>query len=947
LSEHPNVSVPAFLPFYRYAVPRRAVESALRVPAARVAVPERLDALLGEVAGELVAAVEAQSFRTLIREFHTFRASRGLPASAAGDEALRRFGHRLEDPAECGRILARHPVLRERLDRFVRGSLAAYAEVLTHYDEDLARLRAAGLAGADPAATRLTAVSGSGSDLHNGYRQVVGVLLADGTRLVHKPRELASDDLVRELYAAARPHLAHSLERCVPASLSRDGHGWQAFVPRLQVRTPEQASRYYYRFGALCAVFGAIGSCDLHHENLLAHGEHPCVIDTETVLRPETGERGGGLPRALVREFQHSVATTMLVPVTNPAGPVDVLMAGVGVPGEQRSGLRRPVLREPRSDAISVAWETGTCRHGANLPRLGGEPLSATAHYEELVAGYTDALAFVRSPDIVPVLEAHAALSVRCLIRSTMVYTRFIDASTHPDYLTGPAEAGRLLGLLSGLPAYLPAEAADRVADAERESLAAGNVPYFTARGDSREIGAAGRRRLAAVNGSPLDFARSGIAISAARADLHHRFLLEETFGELTGEHEPAGLSTHSVFGGRSLARAAPGDWWRTVARLIRDLGVTAGGPDGPETGWLGGVGPGGAAPTLAPGNFVSFRDTGGTVAFLGRAARYDRGLREAHRSAGRGLDSLLAVYGETLAQDAPSVFSGTASLLLTRDGRTDPDWLEELLAAVAARAAAGAGAPAGDGTVRGADLVSGPAGPLMVLLARAEADGTPAAHGGAWLPVLAELVEQSLEVPRGRPWWDLAHGELGLRWALSRAGRVLGDAALVRASADWLAARTAGAAREGAAGGPRAAGWCGGAAGLLLASAEILSSAGREGPPGRWPAGAADAAVRLPEEGPVDLSVCHGSGGVVQSLLAAARLLGDPGLWDRAYEYQARVLERARGDGFCTGVPGRTSLLGYMLGWAGIGDTDLLLHTARNKAAEGLPVPAALGGGC
>lgn len=87
----------------------------------------------------------------------------------------------------------------------------------------------------------------------------------------------------------------------------------------------------------------------------------------------------------------------------------------------------------------------------------------------------------------------------------------------------------------------------------------------------------------------------------------------------------------------------------------------------------------------------------------------------------------------------------------------------------------------------------------------------------------------------------------------------------------------------------------------------------------------------------------------MVQSLLATSRILGDESLVTRASEYQELVLDRVRANGFYTGAGGRTSLLGYMFGWSGIGDTDAMLHSAVNNSgfsAEAVHIPVALSSG-
>ncbi|WP_330239084.1 DUF4135 domain-containing protein [Streptomyces sp. NBC_00525] len=914
---HNPPAIEAFQPFYAHLVPEDTVADRVGPALVRAAGPGRAEPLLLQVRAGLVRAVETHAFRTLIKEFHAFREEAGLPASTGTDTALRRFRLRLEDPAVCRDITDRHPVLRDRLRTVVANGLDAHAEVFAAFDADRAALREAGLLSGD--GTGVADISGTGSDLHNDNRQVVRVHLTDGTRLVFKPRPLGADAFVRDLFAAAEPRLRHSLADCVPSSVTAGEHGWQRYVVPSAMDGADQPERYFYRFGALCALLGAIGASDLHDENLLAAGEHPCLIDTETVLRPDPGEVPASLPKTLVDHLKLSVASTVLIPMVDPNGAMDMIVAGVGVEGDQASRLRRPALQDTGTDNLHVRWENLVYRHRDNVPRLGADALSPVDHFPALLAGYRDALGSVRGDGLGAVLDAHRDMPVRCLIRSTMIYSRFLDAATHPDYLVRPEEADRLLRLLGSYPEYLGPAAARFVGDGERAALDTGNVPYFVTRADSTALAAADRTMPAVYTSSPLDFARRGLAVNGRRSDAYHHFLLEECFGELCADR-PGGLSPHSVFAD-ACRGARPGRWWPAIARTVDAVAVRHDGPDGPETGWVSGIGPGRNAPTLTPGNFISFHDAGGIVAFLRNAALRDPALGPAGRAAERGLDALLAEYGDILLQVPEGIFTGGASLALTRPDRDDPDWTARVLARITEAAQAG--------TLE-ADLANGPAGTLMVLLSRTAAGREPRGTRD-----LARLV-RSRTASLAAPWYDLAHGELGLRWAAARTGRVLDDPALGAASADWLEERLRTGDR------PEFAGWCKGAAGLLLASAEILVAAGRpERLAGGTLAALVDRATAVPD-GPVDLSVCHGTSGAVQSLVAAAGLLGEPALLERAVDLQERAIATAVRHGFHLGAPGRTSLLGYMFGWAGVGDTDLLLAAALEDGPD-VPVPVAL----
>ncbi|MGW1297001.1 type 2 lanthipeptide synthetase LanM [Streptomyces sp. NPDC002533] len=920
-----TVAIPAFLPFYLSLIPRGTADARLGALIADAAAPEHADALLDAVWDDLVTTVEGHSFRMLIGEFHTFRERLGLPMTVESDEALNAFRRHLQHPGNSREIIDRYVVLQQRVERVLANSLDAYADLFTAYAQDRPALYDAGLLPTGDAS--VVGLFATGGDLHNDNRQVVGVKLTGGGKIMFKPRALVSDSFVRDLYAAADPYLTHSLRACAPASVTIGAHGWQQFVTPQAMTDADQPARYFYRFGALCALFGAIGASDLHDENLLAAGEHPCVIDTETMVRSNAGVDNDSLPHLLINQMKLSVASTMLVPMANPSSPLDLVMASVGIDGDQTSKMRRPVIRDMETDSISITWENVTHRQTDNVPRLDAEALSPVAHFDKILTGYLDALKAVRGHGVDKVLDSYPDMPVRCLIRSTMVYSRFLDAATHPDYLRDPEEAERIFRLLGKYPDYLSPEAAAYIGDEERASLHTGNVPYFIARCDSTELATPKTSFPGVYKTSPLDFARTGVALNARRSDLYHHFVMEECFNEVAGDH-PAGMSARSVFA-PALRDAGPEPWWSGIARTISSVGVSYDGPDGPETGWVSGIGPDRNAPTVTPGNFISFHDAGGIVTFLENAARHDQGLREAARSATRGLDSLLAEYGKVLLHVPESVFTGAASLLLTRPFQVDAAWLGRVVDSIEERAAAGA---------LDTDLSTGPAGLLMVLLSRLEAGESPLL-GQERLARLRQLVLTQARAPLAAPWFDVAHGEVGMRWAASRIGRVLDDPALVNASADWLTSRSADDVD------PPVAGWCNGAAGLLLTSAEIFTSAGRQEQltSGRL-AALADQATRIPPGRPVDLSVCHGSSGVIQSLIAASRILGDTSLLERADDYQERVRAAARTYGFHTGVTGRTSLLGYMFGWSGIGDTDLMLRAARTGRGT-FPVPVALSG--
>ncbi|MFJ4923359.1 type 2 lanthipeptide synthetase LanM [Streptomyces sp. NPDC088725] len=909
----PSVSVSAFLPFYLDLAPRDDLAASLAPLLDEAVDPQARDDVLHAMWDVLVCTVEGHSYRTLIGEFHTHRQALGLPVDAGSGTALASFTEELRSAERRAALLGRYPVLAERLKTVTANIHAACQEMLQAWRDDAPVLAAA--FGLDPAGETLTRVAPSSSDPHNGNRRVFFVTSSGGHSLVYKPRPLTGDDLLRDLYGAMEGRLTHSLDRCVPDSVTVGHHGWQRFTEASGMTDTAQPDRYFYRFGALTCLLGAIGASDLHDENVLAHGEYPCVIDSETVLRGDGGVPDGSLPHRLINHMKSSVATTMLLPVENPDSVIDILMSGAGLVGEQQSQMRTPSVADRESDAIRVEWDAVTYRHTTNVPRLDGVALAITDNFPYVMAGYRDALAFLHEEGVEEALSGRRDVHVRSVLRSTEVYSRYLDASTHPKYLGSRAEADRLLGLLNRKSRPLPEEQTAYLSAAESQALDAGDIPYFSVGADSTALTADGRDLPGFFTLSPVGNALRGVRAARERHERYHHFLVEECMGSIAAE--PQGLSAHGVFAGDTLAHAAPGTWGFAIADVVRDLAVTAEGPDGIRAGWLGSIGPDRNAPTITPGNYVAFHDMGGINRLMRNTGALNGRYAAFAEAADAGLATLAGEYRNVLETMPESVFSGLASLLLSRPDAVDDDWTTELVGLMERR-----------GGDLEPDLANGPAGVLMALLARVERGRLPGA--GAVDGVRRLMRGTGGRVPGGAE-MEVAHGELGLCWAKARTGRVLGERGLTEEAFGWFAARLDGYR-------PAVPGWCKGAAGVLVAAGEICHSAGRlDWLAGERLAGLVASATEV-EDGPVELSVCHGSSGVVQALLYVAGLTGDRALADRARAYQGTVLERARQYGFYTGVVGRTSLIGYMLGWSGVADTDLMF-----ASATALPAPVAL----
>lgn len=315
---------------------------------------------------------------------------------------------------------------------------------------------------------RLTEVCGSDVDLGSvsglslpGEPSVTGrptliIKFDSGKRVVYKNRSVEAD----EYFYEALDNLTQRAgvpEFELPTVLSSDGYGWVEWVSATDCSDEAAVERYYRRAGALIAVCHFMCVEDCWEDNIVASGEHPVVVDAESVLTPRTcltSERQTTLP-----DFaEGTILSTGLLPI--PTDNEDrrltrrsAARAGIGASSNPvQIDEETHQIENVSTDAINVSERLRVVRRDRNVATLAGEDQPPAQYAEQITEGferiYREVLASHRCGESpLPLPDERPEFETR--VTSAFPYDSVLESLTTPLSLRSGSRAGLRLEQLA------------------------------------------------------------------------------------------------------------------------------------------------------------------------------------------------------------------------------------------------------------------------------------------------------------------------------------------------------------------------------------------------------------------------------------------------------------------------------------------------------------------
>lgn len=324
-------------------------------------------------------------------------------------------------------------------------------------------------------------------DSHQGGRTVASVTFTNGKKLIYKPRDLGAEIGFLRYSKAMNEGIFLKEKALYETKLLNFGeYGFIEFISQKECEEEQQLERYYYRSGVLMAMLYSLNAKDIHHENLIAYGEYPVMIDLEALfhsrLEHKSIENAKTAYETALDSIEDSVYSIGLLPMhlVNPYdkenGSVDI--SGFGGGKQQVSPFKILMIQNKETDEICLKKSVYIIEPQKNVAKYQGVAANASDYRDFIMKGFDDAYLFImkhKKSLTASMKEWFCGVNTRIIYRPTYLYTKLMFTSSHPDFMRVKAHRYVLLHRM----AYKVKKEEKQIVASEIKDMMMGDVPFF------------------------------------------------------------------------------------------------------------------------------------------------------------------------------------------------------------------------------------------------------------------------------------------------------------------------------------------------------------------------------------------------------------------------------------------------------------------------------------
>ena len=346
-------------------------------------------------------------------------------------------------------------------------------EFLERFNRDFAEIQSA----FSLSFTQVEDLSTSLSDLHHGNRSVYRLIFENGSSLIYKPKGLGLDRAYNRFVHEVN-HLGLKPKLKTYKIIDKETYGWVEFVETLPCENEGEVRRYFQRFGMLIALMFILEGTDCHYENMICSGEHPVLIDLESLFHPTLKsfkERGE------LTVWNHSVFRTGFLPSFGVSAQRRIDISPLSAEEVQENPQESARWQDLNTDQMQFVFEKKKVKMNIPRPKIKGEIVSTSNYVEDLLFGFKKMYLVFSShkKEIASLLKPLFEYPVRCVFRPTALYFRILQRLTDPLLMRSQTEVDRTLEVLMRFSPVKGYQDLPLIVEKEKEALLNGDIPFF------------------------------------------------------------------------------------------------------------------------------------------------------------------------------------------------------------------------------------------------------------------------------------------------------------------------------------------------------------------------------------------------------------------------------------------------------------------------------------
>lgn len=335
---------------------------------------------------------------------------------------------------------------------------------------------------------RIVGIDDGLSDPHCGKQFVKRLSLANGSGIIYKPRDISSLSRLSEVIKKLSKY-NDFISIKLPECLAKKNYGWVELIHHEPCHTKKQVEAYFHECGQLTALLYLTRTNDIHHENLIASGRHPTLIDGDTIFypgfqdlfKPTSGDQREYTELAI----EESVLSSGLLPLWD------------NINGELRDSSGIGAVLKEAENSVS----------------LKGKLQAPNQYLNQIISGFRITMRYsLENKEILTsIIDSFKSSKARAIYRPTRIYERIRQNLLSPkNLIDGITRSIELEYLKSSLIKEEQKPQGWELINNEVEMLFTDDIPLFTIN--------CGTNRLDLKSAKPL-ILTSGVEIAKARVE--------------------------------------------------------------------------------------------------------------------------------------------------------------------------------------------------------------------------------------------------------------------------------------------------------------------------------------------------------------------------------------------------------------------------------------------